>query len=253
MNQSLTGKVALVTGASRGIGAACAVALAQAGAAVALNSRGQDQTEDAGAEAVAAEINAAGGRAITVFFDVSDSAAVGAGVNSVVEQMGRLDILVNNAGLRLDGLAMTMKDEQWRAALGVNLDGVFFCCREAIRHMRKTGGSIINVSSVAAFAGSAGQANYSAAKAGVLGLTRSLALEYGSRAIRVNAVVPGIIETAMTGDVKPELREAWLKQIPLGRLGQPQDIAQAVLFLAGETASYITGATLHVNGGGYPA
>jgi 3-oxoacyl-[acyl-carrier protein] reductase len=249
---TLSGKCALVTGASRGIGAACAQALAEAGAKVALNYRdSEDGSRDS--RAVLAAIQAAGGEAVSVPFDVADSAAVSAGVAEVVQALGGLDILVNNAGARFDGLAMTMKDSQWREALGVNLDGVFFCCREAIRQMRKTGGSIINVSSVAAFAGSAGQSNYSAAKAGVLGLTKSLALEYGSRAIRVNCVVPGIIETAMTGEVKPELLEAWLKQIPLGRLGTPDDIARAVVFLAGPDSAYITGATLHVNGGGYPA
>lgn len=252
MSGELAGQAALVTGASRGIGAACALALARAGARVAINYH--DTENGSGeAQAVLAAVQAAGGEGIVTAFDVADSSAVASGFADVVGAFGGLGILVNNAGARFDGLAMTMKDSQWREALGVNLDGVFYCCREALKQMRKTGGSIVNVSSVAAFAGSAGQANYSAAKAGVLGLTRSLALEYGSRNVRVNCVVPGIIETAMTGEVKDELREAWLKQIPLGRLGRPEDVAAAVLFLCGQGASYITGATLHVNGGGYPA
>jgi 3-oxoacyl-[acyl-carrier protein] reductase len=245
----LSGRIALVTGASRGIGAACAYALADAGATVLVNSRKADDDS----LKVVETILAAGGVSALSLFDVADSAQVKQAFAQVAEKHGRLHILVNNAGRRVDGLALRMTDEQWRESLAVNLDGVFFCCREALGLMRGGGGSIVNVSSVAAFAGSAGQANYSAAKAGVMGLTRSLALEYGGRNIRVNAVVPGIIETAMTENIKDSLREQMLAQIPVKRFGRPEEVASAVLFLASDDASYISGATLHVNGGGYPA
>jgi 3-oxoacyl-[acyl-carrier protein] reductase len=245
----LTGKIALITGAGRGIGTACATALASAGAQVALNYR----SSAAEVEALAQAIADAGGQAWPVQFDATDSAAVDRAVNAIVERCGRLDVLVNNAGQRFDGLAQGMSDDQWRKAIAANLDSTFYCCRAAIRAMKRTGGSIVNIASVAAFAGSAGQANYSAAKGGVVSLTRSLALEYGGRGIRVNCVVPGIIETAMTADVPEKHREDWLSRIPLRRFGTPEEVAQAVLFLAGDMASYISGATLHVNGGGYPA
>ncbi|MDQ3023843.1 MAG: SDR family oxidoreductase [bacterium] len=246
---NLSGRFALVTGASRGIGEACAYALADAGATVLVNSRENDEA----AQKVVATISASGGTSELLLFNVADSAQVKQAFAQIGEQHGKLHILVNNAGKRVDGLALRMTDEQWRDALGVNLDGVFFCCREALGLMRAEGGSIVNISSVAAFAGSAGQANYSAAKAGVMGLTRSLALEYGGRNIRVNAVVPGIIETAMTSSIKENLREQMLAQIPVKRFGRPEEVANAVLFLASDAASYISGATLHVNGGGYPA
>ena len=245
----LDGKVALVTGGGTGIGAACVRALAAAGAQVAINYLESAQQ----AEALAAEINTAGGRAFTVCFDVTDSQAVNNGFAEVKNQAGRLDILVNNAGIRLDGLAMTMKDQQWRDALAVNLDGVFYCCRSAISLMRKVGGAIVNVASVAAFAGSPGQANYSAAKGGVVSLTRSLAQEYGPRNIRVNCVVPGLIDTMMTQTLSPEIRGDFVSRIPMGRFGTPQEVAGCVLFLASEAAGYVSGACLHVNGGGYPA
>jgi 3-oxoacyl-[acyl-carrier protein] reductase len=249
LNADLSGRVALVTGASRGIGEACARALAAAGAKVLVNSREGDPDTDS----VVAAIQAGGGQARALLFDVADSAAVKSAYADIGANEGRLDVLVNNAGKRVDGLALRLTDEQWREALAVNLDGVFFCCREALNLMRSGGGSIVNISSVAAFAGSAGQANYSAAKAGVLGLTRSLALEYGGRSVRVNVVVPGIIETAMTANLKEAYRDELLKQIPVKRFGTPAEVAAAVLFLASDAASYISGATLHVNGGGYPA
>ena len=245
----LSGRIALVTGASRGIGEACAYALAEAGATVLVNSR----EENADTQRVVETIRAADGTSELVLFDVADSAQVKAAFTHIAESYGRLHVLVNNAGRRVDALALRMSDEQWRESLAVNLDGVFFCCREALGLMRADGGSIINVSSVAAFAGSAGQANYSAAKAGVIGLTRTLALEYGGRNIRVNAVVPGIIETAMTSNVKDSLKEQFLAQIPAKRFGRPEEVASAVLFLASDAASYVSGATLHVNGGAYPA
>lgn len=245
----LSGKVALVTGAARGIGAACARALAAAGAEVALN----DLAAGMGADDVAAQITAEGGRAFWLPFDVTQSAAVNQGFAALAERCGGLDILVNNAGGRFDDLALIMKDEQWHSALRLNLDSVFYCCRAALKLMRKRGGSIVNVSSVAAFAGSIGQANYAAAKAGVVGLTRSLALEYGSRSIRVNCVVPGIIDTPMTSDISEGQRAELMRRIPLGRFGQPEEVAWAVLFLASPAAAYITGAAVHLNGGGYPA
>lgn len=245
----LNGRVALVTGGGTGIGAACVRALAAAGAQVAINYL--ESAEQA--EQLAEEINAAAGRAFTVRFDVTDSQAVNEGFAEIRNTAGQLNILVNNAGIRLDGLAMTMKDQQWRDALSVNLDGVFYCCRSAIAMMRKTGGAIVNVSSVAAFAGSAGQANYSAAKGGVISLTRSLALEYGLRNIRVNCVVPGLIDTSMTQTLSPEIRADFSSRIPQGRFGTPEEVASCVLFLASEAASYVSGACLHVNGGGYPA
>ncbi|MCB1217777.1 3-oxoacyl-ACP reductase FabG [bacterium] len=245
----LSGQVALVTGGGTGIGAACARRLAAAGAEVVVNYL---DSADAAGELVDA-ISVSGGRARSLQFDVSDSAAVNAGFAELKQLCGRLDILVNNAGARLDGLALLMKDEQWRSALAVNLDGVFYCCRSAIAMMRKGGGSIVNIASVAAFAGSAGQANYSAAKGGVVSLTRSLALEYGPKAIRVNCVVPGLVDTGMTEDLSAELRADFVSRIPLARFGSPEEVAACVLFLAGPDASYVSGACLHVNGGGYPA
>lgn len=244
----LSGKVALVTGAQRGIGAEIARMLAAAGADVVINH----VIEPERAAEVAAEINGRGpGRASVVKFDVTKSAAVTAGFEEILERHGHLDIVVNNAGMRQDGLALRMKDEQWRETLAVNLDGVFYCCRAAVAVMRKTGGAIVNISSVAAFAGSTGQVNYATAKAGVVGLTRSLAVEYAGRNIRVNCVVPGLIETEMTLSMKPVFREQYLKLIPLGRFGEAQEIAAAVLFLVSDAAGYITGIALHANGGGY--
>ncbi len=245
----LEGRVALVTGGATGIGAACVRKLAAAGAQVGINYL--DSAEQAAS--LVQEIEAAGGSAFTLQFDVTSSQAVAEGFRHLKDSCGRLDILVNNAGIRLDGLAMTMKDEQWREALAVNLDGVFYCCRNAIALMRKAGGAIVNVASVAAFAGSAGQANYSAAKGGVVSLTRSLALEYGPRNIRINCVVPGLIDTLMTKTLSPELRADFESRIPLGRFGSPEEVASCVLFLAGNDSTYVTGACLHVNGGGYPA
>lgn len=245
----LAGKVAFVTGASRGIGLACAQALHAAGAQVIL----ADMSFGEECSAFLQQAQARPDSAWTHELDVTDSAAVKEAITQTAKRAGSLDILVNNAGKRFDNLALVMKDEEWRQALAVNLDGVFYCCRAALAQMRKTGGSIVNVSSVAAFSGSAGQVNYAAAKAGIVGLTRSLALEYGSRNIRVNCVVPGVIQTPMTSDLKPEFVDDIISRIPLQRLGQPSEVAQAVLFLASGAASYISGACLHINGGGYPA
>jgi 3-oxoacyl-[acyl-carrier protein] reductase len=245
----LTGKVALVTGGSRGIGLACAKALHGAGARVALG----DLAFGEESAAFIAETEASINPAWAVALDITDSAAVKDVIAGIGKQAGRLDILINNAGRRIDNLALVMKDEEWRASLAVNLDGTFYCCRAALALMRKGGGSIVNISSIAAFTGSTGQVNYAAAKAGVAGLTRSLAVEYGGRGIRVNCVVPGVILTPMTADMKPEYVEDIIARIPLKRLGLPEEVAQAVLFLASDAASYISGACLHINGGGYPA
>lgn len=245
----LSGKVALITGAQRGIGAAIARRLVGAGAEVVINHIEEDDR----AAALEKELCRGAGRAWSLKFDVTKSRAVSGGFEEIAARAGRLDILVNNAGMRLDGLALRMKDEQWRRAMAVNLDGVFYCCRTALALMRKAGGSIVNVSSIAAFAGSVGQANYAAAKAGVVGLSRSLALEYASKSIRVNCVIPGLVETEMTEQLKPAFREEFIKRIPLGRFAEPEEVASAVLFLASDAAGYITGAALHVNGGGYLA
>jgi len=246
----VSGKVALVTGAQRGIGAEIAKMLGAAGADVVINYL----VEPDRAKELAKEINDRGpGRAFTIEFDVTNSAQVTAGFEKIIEEHGHLDILVNNAGMRKDGLALRMSDDQWKDTLSVNLDGVFFCSRAALAVMRKTGGSIINISSVAAFSGSTGQANYATAKAGVVGLSRSLAVEYASRNIRVNCVVPGLIETEMTESMKPAFREQYLSRIPMGRFGEVREIAAAVLFLASDAAGYITGVALHANGGGYIA
>jgi len=245
----LSGKVALVTGAQRGIGADIARMLAGAGAEVVINH----VVEDEQADALAGKLSAGGGRAWPLKFDVTDSKAVVAGFEEILARSHRLDILVNNAGIRRDGLALTMKDDDWRETLRVNLDGAFYCSRAAVALMRKTGGSVVNVSSVAAFTGSVGQANYAAAKSGVVGLTRSMAVEYAARGIRFNCVVPGLIETEMTKGLKAGIREEYLRRIPMGRFGEPEEVAAAVLFLASDAASYITGATLHINGGGFPS
>jgi 3-oxoacyl-[acyl-carrier protein] reductase len=212
-------------------------ALADAGAVAVVNYRNSADEAIALAEGIAL----AGGTAWALQFDAADSSQVDAGVAQILERHGRLDILVNNAGQRFDGLAQGMSDDQWHKAISANLDSTFYCCRAAIKAMKRTGGSIVNVASVAAFAGSAGQANYSAAKGGVVSLTRSLALEYGGRGIRVNCVVPGIIETAMTASVPEKSREDWLSRIPLKRFGTPEEVAQAVLFLASDMAGYVSG------------
>ncbi len=242
----LDGKCALVTGASRGIGRAVALKLAAEGAKVALNFAGNE----AAANAVCEEIKSAGGQAILVKADVSDEAAVQQMVQTVAEAFGRIDILVNNAGITRDGLLARMKEEDWDAVLSTNLKGVFLTTKAATKLMMKQrAGRIVNMASVVGVTGNAGQANYSAAKAGVIGFTKTIAKELASRGITANAVAPGFIDTDMTSALSDKAKEAALSGIPLGRMGTPEDIAAAVLFLVSDQASYITGQVLNVDGG----
>lgn len=242
----LEGKVALVTGASRGIGKAIALLLAENGADVAVNFAGST----AAAEAVAAEIEKMGRKAILVQGDVSQTEVCAEMVDKVVKELGHIDILVNNAGITRDTLLLRMKEEDWDAVLNTNLKGVFNCTKAAVKYMAKQrSGSIVNISSVVALMGNAGQANYAAAKAGILGFTRSVAKEMAARGIRVNAVTPGFIKTDMTSVLSEKVVAAMEASIPLARLGEPEDIAKAVLFLVSDNAAYITGQTLHVDGG----
>ena len=234
---SLEGKVALVTGGSKGIGRAIALELGAAGASVVVGYRtGQDE-----AEAVAAEV---GGRAIAA--DVSDAASAAA----LVEAAGDLDILVNNAGLTRDGLIARMSDDDWDTVIGTNLSSVFYTCRAVARPMMKRrGGAIVNVSSIVGVHGNAGQTNYAASKAGIIGFTKSLARELGSRGVRANVVAPGYVKTQLTDVLPVEATTAMLGATPLGRLGEPEDIAGAVRYLCSDAAAFVTGAVLLVDGG----
>jgi len=242
-------KVVLVTGGSRGIGRACAVAFAKAGASTVIISY-------AGNEAAAQEavglVQAAGAKAEALKFDVSDTAACASNVEQLVKTHGRLDVLVNNAGVAVDGLIMRMKDEDWDKQLDTNLKGAFALIRAASRPMMKQrGGAIVNLTSIVGESGNGGQAAYSASKAGLIGLTKSVAKELASRNIRVNAVSPGFIGTDMTAHLSDELRQKMVETIPLARLGSPEEVANAVVFLASDAAAYITGEVLKVNGGMY--
>ena len=238
-----SGQVALVTGASRGIGKAIALRLAERGFRVVGSA-----TSEAGATAVGEALAAHSGRGIVL--DVTDGDALGAAVDAVVRDCGALHVLINNAGITRDMLSMRMKDDDWNAVLATNLTAVFRASRAAIRPMMKQRyGRIVSITSVVGASGNAGQANYAAAKAGVAGMTRSLARELGSRGITVNCVAPGFIETDMTRSLPEAQSAALLAQIPLGRLGQASEVAHAVAFLASPEASYITGTELHVNGG----
>ena len=242
----LDGKTALVTGASRGIGRAIALRLAAEGARVAINYAGNVKA----AEEVKAAVEAAGGTAILCRADVADSAAVEAMVADVAKEFGAIDILVNNAGITRDTLLMRMKDEDFAKVLDTNLKGVFYCTKAVSKlMMKKRSGRIVNMASVVGLVGNAGQTNYAAAKAGVIGFSKSAAKELASRGITVNAVAPGFIGTDMTADLPESVKEKALSDIPLDRAGQPEDVANAVLFLASEQASYITGQVVHVDGG----
>ena len=246
LDLELAGRIALVTGASRGIGKAIALDLAGRGADVVVNF----SQSHAAAAAVAAQIEALGRRSLAVQADVSDPDAVRAMTDRVGAELGRPDILVNNAGITRDTLAMRMKDEDWAAVLATDLTGAFLVTRACMRGMvRKRWGRIITIGSVVGTMGNAGQVNYAAAKAGLAGMTRSLAKELGSRNITVNLVAPGFIRTDITADLTQEQIDAVLSQVPLERLGDPEDVAPLVGFLAGDGARYITGQVLHVDGG----
>jgi 3-oxoacyl-[acyl-carrier protein] reductase len=246
---SLKDKVALVTGASRGIGRDAAMALAEAGAKVAVAARNEEKLA-----ALIKDIVAAGGQAFATKMDVADAEQVKAGFKEVLEKFGRLDILVNNAAITRDGLAVRMKPDDWETVIRTNLTGAHLCIQQAlVTMMRARGGRIINIASIVAQMGNSGQANYVAAKAGLIGLTKAIAMEIASRNITVNAIAPGFIKTPMT-DVLPEkVKEELNTRIPLGRMGSARDVAAAIVFLASDEAGYITGHVLDVNGGMYLA
>ena len=245
MNQPLKGEIALVTGASRGIGAAIADTLASQGATVIGTA-----TSESGAQAIGQRLAPHGGHGRVL--QVNEPGSIETLVEAVAKEFGGLGILVNNAGITRDNLLLRMKDEDWQAILDTNLTSVYRSCKAAVRGMMKARkGRIINIASVIGVTGNAGQANYAAAKAGIIAFSKSLAKEIGSRGITVNVVAPGFIETDMTRDLPADAKAAMQEQIALGRLGSPQDIADAVAFLAGPAAGYITGETLHVNGGMY--
>jgi len=242
---SLSSRVAFVTGASQGIGRACALRLAKDGAVVAVAARNQEKLNE-----LVAEITAAGGQAAAFPLDVADEEQVKAVIKAAIAQFGKIDILINNAGITRDQLVMRMKRADWDAVLQTNLTSAYLCIQQVISGMiRQRWGRIINITSVFGQTGQAGQANYSASKAGLIGLTMAIAREVGSRNITCNAVAPGFIETAMTAVLSDEFRQNALKQIPLGRLGSAEDVAGAVAFLASDEACYITGHVLSVNGG----
>lgn len=242
---SLNGRVALVTGASQGIGRACAIALAKSGAKVALAARNGEKLQHA-----VTEITGAGGEAAAFKIDVADEDSIKSGVKAVLEKFGKVEILVNNAGVTRDTLVLRMKRADWDSVINTNLTGAHLCTQAVLSSMLKQRwGRIINISSVFGQMGQAGQANYVASKAGLIGLTMALAREVASRGITANAIAPGFIETAMTEVLSPELKQEALKMIPLGRTGSDADIANAVCFLASEEAGYITGNVLKVNGG----
>lgn len=239
-------KLAVVTGASRGIGRAIALQLASEGANVVVNFSGSEQK----AQQVVEEINSLGAKAIAVQANVADNESVQSLMNAAIEQFGSIDILVNNAGITRDNLIMRMKEEEWDDVINTNLKGVFLCTKAVTRQMMKQrSGRIINITSIVGVMGNAGQANYVAAKAGVIGLTKTTARELASRNILVNAIAPGFITTEMTDALPEEVKSSMLSQIPLGSLGEPEHIAKAVVFLASEDSNYMTGQTLHIDGG----
>ena len=242
----LDGKIALVTGASRGIGRAIAIALAKEGASVAVNYAGNSEK----AENVVKEITEIGREAISIQGDVTNAESVTDMVKIVTEKFGKIDILINNAGITRDNLLIRMKEDDWDSVINTNLKGVFLCTKAVSRQMMKQRqGRIINISSVVGVSGNAGQANYVAAKSGVIGLTKTSAKELATRGITVNAIAPGFIETDMTNALTENVGEQMMKQIPLGRFGKPEDVAKTAVFLAAEDSGYITGQTIHVDGG----
>ena len=239
----LSGKVAIVTGSARGIGREIALRLAEAGANIVIS-------DIADAEPVAEEIKKMGRQSLAVMTDVTSASDVAGLVEKAIEKFGRIDILVNNAGIARDQLLMRMSDEDWEAVLNVNLKSVFLCTRAVLRHMvKQRWGRIISISSIVGIVGNPGQANYASAKAGIIGFTKTLAREVGSRGITVNAIAPGFIVSRMTEQLSEEQKGEMLKRIPLGSLGTPRDVAEAVAFLASEEARYITGQVLGVDGG----
>ncbi len=247
-DKCLADKVALVTGGSRGIGRAICVRLASQGAAVFVNF----SSSPAAAEETLKACREFGVEAQALGFNVADSAAVDAAFDKIKEKFGKLDILVNNAGISRDGLLLRFKDSDWRETLSINLDGSFFCSRAAAKLMLKAkSGSIVNISSVVGEMGNAGQAAYVSSKAGLIGLTKSMARELASRAITVNAITPGFISTDMTGSLDEKLKTEMLKSIPLARFGEPEDVANLVAFLVSPEATYITGQIIGINGGMY--
>ncbi|TLY29915.1 MAG: 3-oxoacyl-[acyl-carrier-protein] reductase [Nitrospirae bacterium] len=242
---ALAGKVAIVTGAAQGIGRAIAETLARHGADIVVADLDPGRSQDT-VEAV----SKLGRRALNVKVNVADWDDVKSMTDQVLKDWGKIDILVNNAGVTRDGLLVRMKEEDWNLVLQVNLNGTFHCTKAVLQAMSKQrSGRIVNIASIVGAIGNAGQANYAASKAAVIGFTKTVAREYASRMITVNAVAPGFIDTAMTHGLPPEVKETLQKQIPLGRLGQPSDVAEAVRFLVSEEAGYITGQVLHVNGG----
>ncbi|MGB7572658.1 MAG: 3-oxoacyl-[acyl-carrier-protein] reductase [Thermodesulfobacteriota bacterium] len=243
----LTGKVALVTGAAQGIGKAIALLLARNGADLVVSDINLEKAEE-----TAKEIRAIGPKAMAVKVDVANLSDVERMVAGILEKLAKIDILVNNAGITRDKLILRMTEEDWDAVLGVNLKGTFNCTKAVLRHMAKQrSGKIVNIASVVGEMGNAGQANYSASKAGVIGLTKTIAREYAQRGINVNAIAPGYIETPMTEALPEKAKEELRRLIPMERLGKPEDVAEAVLFLVSEESSYMTGQVLNVNGGIY--
>ncbi len=244
----LSGKVALITGSARGIGRAIAERFSAEGAAIVVNDVGSD----AGARETVAALEAAGGRGTVEMFDVSDAAQVDAAVKNIIEACGRIDILVNNAGITRDNLLLRMSEEEFDAVLRVNLKGTYLLTKAVTRHMMKQrSGRVVNISSVVGMMGNAGQSNYAAAKAGIIGFTKATARELAARNITVNAIAPGFIRTAMTAALPEAVQKGFMAQIPLGRFAEPQEVAELALFLASDAASYITGQAIGINGGMY--
>lgn len=244
---NLDGKVTLVTGAAQGIGKSIALALAKQGATVVISDVNLEK-----AESVAGEIRSSGKKSLAVACNVGSADEVNALFDRAVQEYGQIDVVVNNAGITRDGLLMRLKDEEWDQVININLKGVFLCCRAAVKLMaKKRSGRIINIASIVGAMGNAGQINYSASKAGVIGMTKTIAKEYAGRNITCNAVAPGFIDTAMTQALPEDVKNLMLSQIPLNRFGSADDVANAVVFLASDEGAYITGQVLHVNGGMY--